>query len=621
MLVSFDIFDTVLIRKCGQPENVFWLLACRLYPNDCALREDFYMWRRQIEKTTDGTTLADFYHNADELFPLYSVIDLQQAELAVESEQLTVNPRVQQEISRHRKAGDSICFISDMYLPSVFLIDILRREKCLEGSEKVYVSGECHARKDNGGLFDLVREENQPVTQWLHLGDSQYSDVNIARRKGVTASYIDTTYSCMEKKILQFSPQTCHSEELSMLAGISRAARLQSANQADHVLAAEYLAPAYIPYVHWLLKRAKECRVHRLYFLSRDGWILRQIAEAMGTEIECRDLFISRKALALPWLCTHFDGQSFLHLLDGHTLLGRKIDDVLGLLKLSVSELHEYDINYDHERIASRDEEQSFLAQLFTGKLGEYIHELARTARERLLGYLRQEGVDEEGINAEMVDIGWVGTTRYMLNDFMMAENRQPLSTFYYSVRHDCFPCVKGRYEAFYPEGKLSTDLTTVIEHYFSTSIYPSTIDYVHKDGRWIPDWMDGIDTPKNPLAQVNSHVVCQMAREITKYPYNENTLYTWSRLVLDELLVLQLPVNLKPLQQLGNFDGMDFVRKLSLWEVVRLVCFGKRITAWDNASLALSVGFKLKKLLWPVHLSIAKLRRRVYLRLYRCFT
>ena len=35
-LASFDIFDTTLIRKCGKPENIFYLLAHKLYPNDKA---------------------------------------------------------------------------------------------------------------------------------------------------------------------------------------------------------------------------------------------------------------------------------------------------------------------------------------------------------------------------------------------------------------------------------------------------------------------------------------------------------------------------------------------------------------------------------------------------------
>ena len=42
-LASFDIFDTTLIRQCGQPEMIFYLLAQHLYPNDKAKRDDFLL--------------------------------------------------------------------------------------------------------------------------------------------------------------------------------------------------------------------------------------------------------------------------------------------------------------------------------------------------------------------------------------------------------------------------------------------------------------------------------------------------------------------------------------------------------------------------------------------------
>lgn len=38
-LVSFDIFDTVLIRRCGKPDNIFLLLAMFLFPDDVAKQE------------------------------------------------------------------------------------------------------------------------------------------------------------------------------------------------------------------------------------------------------------------------------------------------------------------------------------------------------------------------------------------------------------------------------------------------------------------------------------------------------------------------------------------------------------------------------------------------------
>ena len=42
-LASFDIFDTTLIRKCGVPENIFYLLSKYLYPENPILQNSFFL--------------------------------------------------------------------------------------------------------------------------------------------------------------------------------------------------------------------------------------------------------------------------------------------------------------------------------------------------------------------------------------------------------------------------------------------------------------------------------------------------------------------------------------------------------------------------------------------------
>ena len=60
-LVSFDIFDTVLIRRCGKPDNIIVLLSLYLFPNDRAKQEAFIVWRRNCT----GFTIEDFYSKAN----------------------------------------------------------------------------------------------------------------------------------------------------------------------------------------------------------------------------------------------------------------------------------------------------------------------------------------------------------------------------------------------------------------------------------------------------------------------------------------------------------------------------------------------------------------------------
>ena len=145
-LASFDIFDTTLIRKCGKPGNIFYLLAHRLYPNDTAKREAFLVWRRKAENEArrehpgKDVTIDDIY-SSNELkgFNEYDKKELIEAEKSVEAEQLTANPAIRDIINGKREQGYTICFISDMYLPGTILKEVLAREGCIKEDENVYV--------------------------------------------------------------------------------------------------------------------------------------------------------------------------------------------------------------------------------------------------------------------------------------------------------------------------------------------------------------------------------------------------------------------------------------------------------------------------------------------------
>ena len=299
-LASFDIFDTTLIRKCGNPGNIFYILAHKLYPSDKAKREDFLLWRKGAEsearKRAPGkdVTIEEIY-NSEEIagFAEYTTAQLIEAEKSIEAEQLTANPAIRDVIKQKREQGYTICFISDMYLPSTMLKEVLEREDCINNNEVVYVSCEWNARKSNGALYKKLKEELKPQ-QWEHFGDHAVSDVKMAKQNGIKATKVNTDFTTAEKGTM-LPHNNRHHYENSILAGVSRAARIHFGNDAYTTIAADFVAPAYIPYVHFVLKTAKKRGIKTLYFLSRDSYILQKIAEQLPHEgIELRYLFVSR---------------------------------------------------------------------------------------------------------------------------------------------------------------------------------------------------------------------------------------------------------------------------------------------------------------------------------------
>ena len=640
-LASFDIFDTTLIRKCGKPGNIFYILAHKLYPNDRAKREDFLLWRKGAESEArrrnvgKDVTIEDIY-SSDELkgFGEYTPTQLIEAEKSIEAENLIANPEIKDVIKEKRTQGYTICFISDMYMPSDFLKNILEKEGCIKHDEHVYVSCEYNARKSNGALYSKLKEQLKPQ-EWEHFGDHPVSDYKMAKRHGIKATKVNTDFTAAEKGTTQPRSDRHHYES-SILAGLSRAARIHLGNDAYTTIAADFVAPAYIPYVHFVLETARESGIKTLYFLSRDSYILQHIAEQLPHEgIELRYLFVSRKSLLLPYL-HNATTDKFLAIQDKRTIRGKSVKELTQSLGTTTDELKEiFGIEFNFNKITTKEQEKIFLNVIF-GSESKYLPTLNERAKEKralLNGYFTQEGVFTIATTA-MVDVGWLGTTRLMINNILKEEGYSETQFFYYGVRGDVMHCKYGNYYTYYSPQQLSTEGTTLIENYFSASPYPSTIGYKQNSKEIAPIFKGNNEYRENEIVKSNVDVATWMCNEIAVTPPLfieegdhlwwrspaplEKHFWSWGKQAVEEMLKLDKSIDIKPLQKASEFDGTSFVRKLTMKELFSIVCLGGRATAFDRGSLRITCGRTLFPLLDKTAHFTGNIRRRLYLKFHR---
>lgn len=617
-LASFDIFDTTLIRKCGKPENVFYILAHKLYPSDRAKREDFLLWRKGAESEArrqapgKDVTIDDIYRSEKlKGFDEYSKKKLIEAEKDVEAEQLIVNPAIRDVINKKREEGYTICFISDMYLPSTTLKEVLAREGCIKEDEQVYVSCEWNARKSNGTLYKRLKEKLQPE-KWEHYGDHPISDIKVARKNGVKATTVDTAFNSAEENTI-LPPNKRNSYDSSILAGLSRAARIHHGNDAYTNIAADFVAPAYIPYVHFIIEEARERGIKSLYFLSRDSYILQEIAEQLPHDgIELRYLFVSRKALLLPYL-QNATAEKFLAVQNKGTIKGKNVEDLSLSLGTSVEELKEkFGIGFNFVRITTKKQEEVFLQTIF-GTESKYLPTLNKRAaekRELLNDYFKQEKVFGDNATA-MVDVGWLGTTRLMINSILKEEGYPETLFFYYGVRNDVLGSQYGRYITFHNPATSNTELTFLVEDYLSATPYKTTTGY-SRGGDNITAQLAG-EKEYNRIIISNRKISQWIANEMEKFPYDlHKFLQTWEEIALDAALRNIQKFNLSPLVE------CKISRKLNFWEFIDVVLLGGHKTWYDQASIAMSVPKRGYPILWSIAKKSGKIRHHLAIRFKR---
>lgn len=177
-IISFDIFDTLLVRPYCKPTDLFIELEERYtIPGFAMQRIAAEQRARAFYPEKEDIAFQEIYSFMEKRFQ-----DMAQQEIALERKILQVNKSIKKIYDVAIKLGKRIIIVSDMYLPGYILENILK-DKGYEGYEKIYISSETGYTKASGNMYKYVLSDlGCKAESVLHIGDNFWSDGN-ARRK------------------------------------------------------------------------------------------------------------------------------------------------------------------------------------------------------------------------------------------------------------------------------------------------------------------------------------------------------------------------------------------------------------------------------------------------------
>ena len=613
-IASFDIFDTTLLRTCGAAENVFFLISKRLFPDDTERRKIFYEWRLKAEKIKRGElkrdlTIFDIY-NDDSITvlcgrPQAEIIEI---ELAVERMVLRPNPSVVDQIENYRKKGFHIVFISDMYLSSSFLISVLTENEIFKEDDCLFVSNEFNKRKSTGELYKYIRNKLNP-DYWIHHGDNMLSDVKMARKVGIQSKHINTDYNKTEKIICISSLGLLCEHECSILAGFTRYQRL-SANNSFDVFASIFMVPSFLSYIYYIRNYVNEKKLKRLYFLSRDSYILMKAFEEFKLPVESKFFFISRRSLLMPYFYIS-SKESFKEAYSSRSLINQRCLNVLESLDVRIDDLKKNGIKLEIDKIQTAEQEIFFLDILFNSPLTPLIRNNAKIKYNQLVAYLRQEGVTDN-ISSAAVDVGWIGTTRMMLNRILDSINSSRLHFIYYGVEDNVYPFRYGSY-SFFTHINGST-MTKCVEQYFSDCPYPTTIGYEIRDGIVVPLFPTGKKVCKSNVFKSN---IGRLIDAVNWYDsmdiYNYESLLLWAQNASSSLINCWDNIDYAVLASNEiNKHESAITRKMNLFEALKFLLGVRNVVGVEKVSAILTFGYVFTNFYWSYAMFFRRIRKRI---------
>ncbi len=195
-LFCFDIFDTLIFRRCKRPVDVFpkvWDKALKAFPAQTLTSEEYLNLRRdaELEMGRKNAPRHGFDLIFDEMdFEPELIHFLKVTEIETEREMVYRNFSVYSFICYLKRLGKKIVLVSDMYHSRKVIEELLVNAGIdLALFSDIFVSSEYSCRKRTGKLFEKVLERYSEIdkSRIVHTGDNVRGDFNGAHIAGIDA--------------------------------------------------------------------------------------------------------------------------------------------------------------------------------------------------------------------------------------------------------------------------------------------------------------------------------------------------------------------------------------------------------------------------------------------------
>lgn len=314
-VISFDVFDTLLMRKVYEPSDVFMLMDRELSDRfPFVFSEERKLAEQELGRTCEPTIdqiyeyLAWKHHLSEEEKQYLLSLELEK-EQAV----LCVREKMKHCMEYCIWQGKKVYLVSDMYLPAEILGELLERLG-ITGYTELMVSCDYQTSKPEK-LFERLKEKAAGM-RYLHIGDSKEADYDSPKRHGIDAFLIMPAVRMMECSA--YGDVFIHLKSLSsrvmlgmlaasvfqdpfVLSGTKGIPVIADAGQFGYTI----ISPLVLSFTTWMFHRIRTKKKALLLFSARDGWVIQKVFHYLAGAWKLTELpediyfMVSRKALEI----------------------------------------------------------------------------------------------------------------------------------------------------------------------------------------------------------------------------------------------------------------------------------------------------------------------------------
>ena len=425
-IISFDIWDTIIKRKC-HPEEVKLATARYIVLKYEKKLKDKYNNIYEILKKRDEIEAEECKRNKDNghddecrILDVFKILqkeifkeemadiseELLKEEIEQEKRVIFINPEIVPIFEKYKDL--KMYCISDFYMGAESLKELLDYLQIPVKIEKIYSSADYLLNKRSGNLYKKAEEElSIKPEEHIHVGDNQYSDIEIANSLGIeTIKTTKTEFDFVPEKGRKFN------FDLSCV-------KKEEKTKYDKLFNSGVdLAPLLYFYGYSIVEYAIKNGIDKVYYATREGETFIKIHELIkennpfGVKLPNSDIIEVSRMATFSASLNEFSIMELLRLWSQYRVQSMKA--LFKTLAIDIEPYKQYLGKYDlvpEENIVDPWFDlrvQNLCADKeFTDKIQV---ELDRKRSELLEYFENKKGITNNEEPMFMVDIGWRGT-------------------------------------------------------------------------------------------------------------------------------------------------------------------------------------------------------------------
>lgn len=402
-IVSFDIFDTLIYRNIDNPTDVFDVVELIFNKDSKNKINQFKKYRIEAEliarknSKNEEVSLDEIYSNFSKKYNIETCNKLKTIEKDIELNICTKNVELYTLYKKCIK-NKKVIITSDMYLPRNLIEKILHSNGFFDYF-KLYLSSDILKTKSNGNMYEyIINDLGIDPKKIIHIGDNKKSDYLKPISKGLSA------------KIYLVKQLKRNGENLTSNI-INNVIKNNRKDNYYYNFGFKNLGPLLTGFCKWLNEETKKSDISKLFFLSRDGKIMKTAYDILFNG-ETHYLYASRRSLIVPSLWKARNYKELFSMMNIPKRIKLKyLLERIGINSIDQNELDSFDLikeeEYDYESLIVNENFKSFI--------NSRIDRIKENSKREFNSF--KDYINKESFNGRLaiVDIGWFGSMQKAL--------------------------------------------------------------------------------------------------------------------------------------------------------------------------------------------------------------